>query len=66
MRRRELLGVLGGALGGTAIAWPVGVRAQQTPPVTSTLRIGKAGRDAFSFVPADIGVQTGIFKKHCH
>jgi NitT/TauT family transport system substrate-binding protein len=29
-----------------------------------TLRVGKAGRDAFSFVPADIGVQTGIFKKH--
>lgn len=29
-----------------------------------TLRLGKAGRDAFSFVPADIGVRTGIFKKH--
>ena len=29
-----------------------------------TLRVGKAGRDAFSFVPADVGVQTGIFKKH--
>ncbi len=29
-----------------------------------TLRVGKAGREAFSFVPADIGVRTGIFKKH--
>jgi ABC-type nitrate/sulfonate/bicarbonate transport system substrate-binding protein len=29
-----------------------------------TLRVGKAGADAFSFVPADIGVKTGIFKKH--
>jgi ABC-type nitrate/sulfonate/bicarbonate transport system substrate-binding protein len=29
-----------------------------------TLRIGKAGREAFSFVPADIGQRTGIFKKH--
>ena len=29
-----------------------------------TLRIGKAGAEAFSFVPADIGQQTGIFKKH--
>ena len=29
-----------------------------------TLRVGKAGRDAFSFVPADVGQQTGIFKKH--
>src|SRR5262249_22642245 len=28
------------------------------------LRIGKAGREAFSFVPADIGDQLGIFKKH--
>ena len=28
------------------------------------LRIGKAGRDAFSFAPADIGARTGIFKKH--
>jgi len=29
-----------------------------------TLRVGKAGRDAFSFAPADIGVRTGIFKQH--
>jgi ABC-type nitrate/sulfonate/bicarbonate transport system substrate-binding protein len=29
-----------------------------------TLRVGKAGREAFSFVPADIGAQTGLFKKH--
>ena len=28
------------------------------------LRVGKAGREAFSFVPADIGVRTGIFKRH--
>ncbi len=29
-----------------------------------TVRVGKAGRDAFSFVPADVGAETGIFKKH--
>jgi len=29
-----------------------------------TLRVGKAGREAFSFVPVDVGAQTGIFKKH--
>jgi len=29
-----------------------------------TLRVGKAGREAFSFVPLDVGVRTGIFKKH--
>jgi ABC-type nitrate/sulfonate/bicarbonate transport system substrate-binding protein len=28
-----------------------------------TLRVGKAGREAFSFVPVDIGVRTGIFKQ---
>jgi len=35
-------------------------------PIVSaeTLRVGKAGRDAFSFVPTDVGAQTGLFKKH--
>ena len=28
------------------------------------LRVGKAGRTAFSFVPVDVGMQTGIFKKN--
>jgi ABC-type nitrate/sulfonate/bicarbonate transport system substrate-binding protein len=28
------------------------------------LRIGKAGAEAFSFVPVDVGHQMGIFKKH--
>jgi NitT/TauT family transport system substrate-binding protein len=29
-----------------------------------TLRVGKAGRDAFSFVPADVGARAGIFRQH--
>ena len=29
-----------------------------------SLRVGKAGRDAFSFVPADVGARTGIFRQH--
>ena len=29
-----------------------------------TLRVGKAGAEAFSFVPADVGQKAGIFKKH--
>lgn len=28
------------------------------------LRVGKAGRTAFSFVPVDVGSQTGIFKRN--
>src|SRR2546427_11594015 len=39
-------------------AMPTGSRAAET------LRVGKAGREAFSFVPADIGQRTGIFTKH--
>jgi ABC-type nitrate/sulfonate/bicarbonate transport system substrate-binding protein len=35
-----------------------------TPIAAETLRVGKAGRDAFSFVPADIGARTGIFRQH--
>jgi ABC-type nitrate/sulfonate/bicarbonate transport system substrate-binding protein len=35
-----------------------------TSASAETLRVGKAGREAFSFVPIDIGVRTGIFKKH--
>jgi NitT/TauT family transport system substrate-binding protein len=36
------------------------------PPAWSaeTLRVGKAGREAFAFVPGDIGARTGIFRKH--
>ena len=55
MRRREFFGVLGGV-----VAWPGVVRGQQP----AVLRVGKAGREAFSFVPVDVGSQTGIFKKH--
>jgi len=29
-----------------------------------TLRVGKASRDAFSFVPLDVGMRTGIFKNN--
>jgi ABC-type nitrate/sulfonate/bicarbonate transport system substrate-binding protein len=37
--------------------------AATTAPA-ETIRVGKAGREAFSFVPVDIGARTGIFKKH--
>jgi NitT/TauT family transport system substrate-binding protein len=38
--------------------------ASSAAPAAETLRVGKAGAEAFSFVPVDIGAQTGIFKKH--
>ena len=31
---------------------------------SGTVRVGKAGGTAFSFVPVDVGQQVGIFKKH--
>jgi ABC-type nitrate/sulfonate/bicarbonate transport system substrate-binding protein len=34
-----------------------------SPGGAETLRVGKAGREAFSFVPVDVGAQVGIFKK---
>src|SRR5712671_3427053 len=35
-----------------------------SPACAETLRVGKAGREAFSFVPADVGARNGLFKKH--
>ena len=53
--RTTALRLLAGAICGLLIA-----------PIASaeTLRVGKAGRDAFSFVPTDVGAQVGLFKKH--
>src|SRR5215472_3212604 len=38
--------------------------ALTAPALADTLRVGKAGRTAFSFVPAEVGSQTGIFKNN--
>ena len=35
-----------------------------TAQADTKLRVGKAQPNQFAFVPADIGVETGIFKKH--
>ena len=45
----------------TAIAT---MSAAPSSSTAETLRVGKAGREAFSFVPVDVGAQIGIFKKH--
>jgi ABC-type nitrate/sulfonate/bicarbonate transport system substrate-binding protein len=49
--------VLAAALTGLILA--VGPACAQT-----TLRLGKAQANQFAFIPADVGVETGIFKKH--
>src|SRR5262245_24219392 len=48
-------------------AWPLLALAACLPSHgarAETLRVGKAGREAFSFVPADVGQRTGLFRKH--
>jgi NitT/TauT family transport system substrate-binding protein len=50
-----------GAAGAIAVAliFTGGAASAQT-----TLRLGKAQANQFAFVPADVGVDTGVFKKH--
>ena len=50
----------GGLLVASAIVSAVAVLSAPA----ETLRVGKAGRGAFSFVPADVGARTGIFRQH--
>src|SRR5580692_2714536 len=38
--------------------------ALSSPACADTLRVGKAGRTAFSFAPTEVGMQTGIFKSN--
>ena len=44
-------------------AWLV-VAALGPADAQTKLRVGKAQAQTFAFVPADVGVETGIFKKH--
>jgi ABC-type nitrate/sulfonate/bicarbonate transport system substrate-binding protein len=47
-----------------ALTWMT-CAASPTPAVAQeTLRAGKAVPEAFAFIPLDVGVQNGIFKKH--
>lgn len=51
-------------LGLAALAGLSLVTLSLAPASAETLRVGKAGATAFSFVPVDVGVATGIFKKY--
>ena len=52
---------LGGAGAVVALA---GLIFTSAASAQTTLRLGKAQANQFAFIPADIGVETGIFKKH--
>jgi NitT/TauT family transport system substrate-binding protein len=49
---------------GLLFACAAGMLVMSKCAAAETLRVGKAGREAFSFVPVDIGERTGIFKRH--
>ena len=51
-------------LGALLVASAVVLAGAIASAAADTLRVGKAGREAFSFVPADVGARAGIFKKH--
>ena len=59
-RRRSVRRKAGALLFASAVLSAVAL----APATAETLRVGKAGRDAFSFVPADVGARTGIFRQH--
>jgi NitT/TauT family transport system substrate-binding protein len=59
-RRRSARRKAGALLFASAVLSAVAL----APATAETLRVGKAGRDAFSFVPADVGARTGIFRQH--
>jgi len=49
---------------GAALALLAALALVPAAAAADTLRIGKAGRTAFSFVPIEVGIAAGIFKKH--
>jgi NitT/TauT family transport system substrate-binding protein len=61
-RRRDRLPIRHVVL--TALAIIAAIIAVPSSATSETLRVGKAGREAFSFVPVDVGAEVGIFKKH--
>lgn len=61
MRESEWGLRLTGAITGAALA---GLLLAGTASAETTLRVGKAQINQFSFVPADVGNDAGIFKKH--
>src|SRR5580658_10668013 len=53
-----------GVAGTIAMAALAGLILTDAASAQTTLRLGKAQANQFAFIPADIGVDAGIFKKH--
>jgi NitT/TauT family transport system substrate-binding protein len=47
-----------------AAAAAIGLAMASVAPAAELIRVGNAGRESFSFTPANIGKETGIFLKH--
>src|SRR5580658_8356822 len=50
--------------GAVAVTALLALTAPHAASAQTTLRVGKAQVNQFAFIPADVGVETGIFKKH--
>jgi len=62
MERGRLAALVRGTFASLAVL--IAASALAVVASADTLRVGKAGRTAFSFVPVDVGSQTGIFKNN--
>jgi ABC-type nitrate/sulfonate/bicarbonate transport system substrate-binding protein len=54
----------GGMRAGIALAFALAIVVNTEARADATLRVGKAQAQPFTFVPLDIGIEEGIFKKH--
>jgi|SRR5579863_8854206 len=54
----------GGMRAGVALAFALAIVMSAGARADATLRVGKAQAQPFTFVPLDIGIEEGIFKKH--
>jgi ABC-type nitrate/sulfonate/bicarbonate transport system substrate-binding protein len=61
MLRKRFIPLVAGLF---AVAGFAGIVLADTAQAQTALRLGKAQANQFAFVPADIGIDTGIFKKH--
>jgi NitT/TauT family transport system substrate-binding protein len=64
MRAIGMQRLMRAALAMAALAFTIGILGTDRAGAQTTLRLGKAQANQFAFIPADIGVDTGIFKKH--
>src|ERR1700683_114878 len=64
MKRTGMQRLVQAAYAMAALALAIFVLGADRAGAQTTLRVGKAQAKQFAFIPADIGINAGIFKKH--